>query len=162
MPSSGCRWCRRDIRASVKISSHRPADSKARQLLSQAGYLNGKGLEEFGRIFSYRMSRRSKSPWAHSQRDQSKTERGRYTCGIESNPVDPVWRPHPWQERLTLCPERSRKPVADAGYAIQLFFASPSAGGVNNMTNYHNDSVDALWASARTTANPSARAEFIA
>ena len=27
-PSSGCRWCRRDIRASVKISIHRPADSK--------------------------------------------------------------------------------------------------------------------------------------
>ena len=58
--------------------------------------------------------------------------------------------------------DQEKPVVVDAGYAIQLFFASPSAGGVNNMTNYHNDSVDALWASARTTANPSARAEFIA
>ncbi len=44
-----------------------------------------------------------------------------------------------------LCPSRStirKKPIGeDAGYAIQLFFVSPEAGGLNNMVNYRNAEV---------------------
>jgi len=45
----------------------------------------------------------------------------------------------------------------DAGYATQLFFVSPESGGLNNMVNYRNPELDALWAEARVNPDPAAR-----
>jgi peptide/nickel transport system substrate-binding protein len=46
------------------------------------------------------------------------------------------------------------KPIGvDAGYAVQLFFASPENGGLNNMVNYRNPELDAMWAEARVDPN---------
>jgi peptide/nickel transport system substrate-binding protein len=47
--------------------------------------------------------------------------------------------------------------VVDAGYAVQLFFASATAGGVNNMVNYSNKKVDDLWAKARVSEDEKER-----
>ena len=136
----------------------------ARQLLSQAGYPNGKGLEEFRENFqlSYVAEKQiALGPIANAIRAKLR-EVG---IPVELNPIPLTQfgdRTLVKRDLPFALSDQEKPVVVDAGYAIQLFFASPSAGGVNNMTNYHNDSVDALWASARTTANPSARAEFVA
>lgn len=55
------------------------------------------------------------------------------------------------------------KPIGvDAGYAIQLFFVSPEAGGLNNMVNHRNPEVDALWAAARVDPDPASRTATLA
>jgi len=51
--------------------------------------------------------------------------------------------------------------VVDAGYAVQLFFASADAGGVNNMVNYSNRKVDDLWAKARVSEDEQERFKLI-
>ncbi len=51
--------------------------------------------------------------------------------------------------------------VVDAGYAVQLFFASADAGGVNNMVNYSNRNVDDLWAKARVSEDEQERFKLI-
>jgi len=137
---------------------------KARQLLSQAGYPNGKGLEEFEENFqlSYVAEKQiALGPIANAIRAKLR-EIG---IPVELNPIPLTQfgdRTLVKRDLPFALSDQEKPVVVDAGYAIQLFFASPSAGGVNNMTNYQNDSVDELWASARTTANPSARAEFVA
>jgi peptide/nickel transport system substrate-binding protein len=48
----------------------------------------------------------------------------------------------------------NEKPIGvDAGYATLLFFVSSAAGGLNNMVNYNSQTVDDLWAQAKTEAS---------
>ena len=55
------------------------------------------------------------------------------------------------------------KPIGvDAGYATQLFFVSPESGGLNNMVNYRNADMDAIWAKARVEPDQAARDAMLA
>ena len=55
------------------------------------------------------------------------------------------------------------KPIGvDAGYATQLFFVSPESGGLNNMVNYRNADMDAIWAKARVESDTAARDAMLA
>ncbi len=56
-----------------------------------------------------------------------------------------------------------KKPIGvDAGYAIQLFFVSADKGGLNNMVNYSNATVDEMWAKARVEPDVAKRNEMLA
>ena len=55
------------------------------------------------------------------------------------------------------------KPIGvDAGYATQLFFVSTEKGGLNNMVNFSNDTVDALFAKAIVEGDTAVRNALLA
>ncbi len=58
--------------------------------------------------------------------------------------------------------DQEKPVVVDAGYALSLFFASPDAGGINNMVNVADPSVDAAALAAASLPAGEERAARIA
>ena len=140
---------------------HDPA--KAKKLLAEAGYPDGKGLEKYASAFqlSYVSEKESKlGPIANIMRSALR-EVG---LPVSLNPIPETQ----YGDRqlvkhdLPFAINDQEKPIGvDAGYAIQLFFVSRDKGGINNMVNYSNDKVDALWAKARIEPDKVKRTELI-
>ena len=123
---------------------------KARQLLAEAGFPGGKGLEQY----------------AASLRLTFTSERESYLGPIATTiqsalgdigiPIilDPLPQTQANDRRfvkkdLPMGISDTEKPVGpDVIYATKLFFVSTAAGGVNNMVNYSNPEVDRLFATA--------------
>lgn len=137
---------------------------RARALLAQAGYPEGKGLERFADAFKLIYPAEKETtlgPIATAVRNALRA----FGMPVELEPV-PATQYGDRQlvkKDLPFALNDQEKPVVvDAGYAVQLFFASPAAGGVNNMVNYENATVDALWAAARIEPDASRRTALIA
>jgi peptide/nickel transport system substrate-binding protein len=137
--------------------SHDP--DRARALLAEAGYEGGAGLEAFAEAFrlSYAAEKESTLGPIVNIINTALQE-----VGIPSS-LDPLPQTQFGDRQLVkrdlpFAINDQEKPIGvDAGYAIQLFFVSPEAGGLNNMINYRNAEVDAAWAAARTEADPTVR-----
>lgn len=135
----------------------------ARKLLASAGYPGGKGLETFDGAFDLTYVAEKEAtlgPIASAIRTALRD------IGVpaELNPISATQYGDRQlvKKDLPFALNDQEKPAAiDAGYAIQLFFASEAAGGVNNMVNYANRNVDALWARARTEPDPLRRAAMV-
>jgi len=138
---------------------------RARELLAEAGYPDGQGLEEFSDALQLF--------YVSEKQDQLQPIATTLQTGLREIGVNIELAPIPQSQYgdrqlvrrdLPLAINDQEKPIApDAGYAIQLFFITSEKGGLNNMVNYSNEEVDRLWLEeAKTEPDPDRRNEVLA
>ena len=135
----------------------------ARQLLAEAGYPEGRGLDvyEDNLRLSYAIEKEATlGPIATVIRTALRD----VGMPVELDPI-PLTQYGDRQlvkKDLPFALNDQDKPiVVDAGYAIQVFFVSSAAGAVHNMINYRNPLVDDLWTEARAERDPARRYELV-
>lgn len=135
----------------------------AQELLSKAGYPGGSGLEQFADAFRLAYVAEKETtlgPIATAIR--SALRNAGFPVELEPIPLTQYGDRQLVKKDLGFALNDQEKPaVVDAGYAVQLFFATSEAGGVNNMVNYASDRVDALWLQARKEPDSEHRARLI-
>lgn len=133
--------------------------ARARELLAEAGFPEGKGLEAFPGAFALSYVAEKESTLGPIVNTIQTALRD---VGIPVT-LDPIPQTQYGDRQLVrrdlpFAINDQEKPIGvDAGYAIQLFFVSPEEGGLNNMVNYRNPKVDALWAEARVDPDTDSR-----
>ena len=132
---------------------------RARELLAEAGYPNGEGLDAFADAFALSYVAEKESTLGPIVNVIQTALRD---VGIPAT-LDPIPQTQYGDRQLVrrdlpFAVNDQEKPIGvDAGYAIQLFFVSPEEGGLNNMVNYRNPELDAMWADARVDPNEASR-----
>jgi peptide/nickel transport system substrate-binding protein len=124
---------------------YRTDPSKARSLLAEAGFANGRGLDGPGLTLSFVAERQSiLEPVATAV----KTALARIGIEIELNPIPQTQ----FSDRQILRKDLPFYTVDtnvanwfDAGYMSQVFYVSAGRGAVNNHTNYSSEAFDALY-----------------
>lgn len=131
----------------------------ARTLLAEAGYADGAGLEAFADAFALSYVSEKESTLGPIVNVIQTALRD---VGIPAT-LDPIPQTQYGDRQLVkrdlpFAVNDQEKPIGvDAGYAIQLFFVSPENGGLNNMVNYRNAELDAMWAEARIDPDSASR-----
>jgi peptide/nickel transport system substrate-binding protein len=134
--------------------------ARAKQLLAEAGYPDGRGLEAFPDAFKISFVAERESylgPIATSIQSALKD------IGIPVQ-LDPLPQTQLADRRsikkdLPMALSDTEKPVGpDVIYATKLFFVSQAAGGVNNLVNYSNPDLDKLFFDAIGETDPEKRA----
>lgn len=137
--------------------------ARASALLAKAGYPHGRGLERFGTAFHLNYVA-EKEPTLGPIATVLRTALRRLGIPVELEPI-PLTQYGDRQlikKDLEFALNDQEKPaIVDAGYAIVLFFVTPSHGGVNNMVQYDSPRVDELWMSARTESDPGRRGALL-
>jgi ABC-type transport system substrate-binding protein len=135
---------------------------KARQLLAEAGYPGGKGLEKFADSFRLAFTAERESylgPIATTI--QSALHDVDIPVQLDPMPQTQISDRRLVKKDLPMALSDIEKPVGpDVIYATKLFFVSPSAGGVNNMVNYSNPEVDRLFAAALVEPDTAKRTDM--
>ncbi len=132
---------------------------KAKALLAEAGYPEGKGLEAFADALqlSY-VSEKESTLGPIVNIIQSSLRAVGVPATLNPIPQTQYGDRQLVKRDLPFAVNDQEKPIGvDAGYAIQLFFASPDKGGLNNMVNYSNAAVDDAWAKARVEPDTAKR-----
>ncbi len=133
--------------------------AKAKELLAEAGYPEGKGLEAFSSAFALSYVAEKESTLGPIVNTIQTALR---EIGIPAT-LDPIPQTQFGDRQLVkrdlaFAVNDQEKPIGvDAGYAVQLFFVSPEKGGLNNMVNYRNPEVDDLWSTARVDPDTASR-----
>jgi len=150
----------RSLNGYTKTSTQYVTDiPKAKQLLAEAGYPDGKGFEKFPDAFKLAFVAERESflgPIA------TVIQSGLKDVGIPVQ-LDPLPQTQMSDRRivkkdLPMALSDQEKPVGpDVGYATMLFFVSTAAGGVNNLANYSNPEVDRLFAEAKVEMDSTKR-----
>ncbi|MEO1224155.1 MAG: ABC transporter substrate-binding protein, partial [Pseudomonadota bacterium] len=132
---------------------------RAAELLAEAGYPNGDGLDAYGDAFALTYVAEKEStlgPIVNAI--QTALREVGFPVTLNPIPQTQYGDRQLVQRDLPFAVNDQEKPIGvDAGYAIQLFFVSPEAGGLNNMVNYRNEDVDATWALARVEPDTDTR-----
>jgi peptide/nickel transport system substrate-binding protein len=125
--------------------------AKAKQLLAQAGYANGKGLPSKGMVLSYVAERRA---LLEPIVNRIRTALAQIGVNISLNPL-------PFSEfidrRLTkydmpmFLDDQDRPLGPDVGYCSLLFWVSKKNGGLNTPSAYNNPQFDALYKKSSQT-----------
>jgi peptide/nickel transport system substrate-binding protein len=136
---------------------------KAKQLLAEAGYPDGKGLEAFPDSFklSYNAERESiLGPTATLMQTRLKTLG--IPVELDPQPATQLADRQLVKKDLPFSLYDNSKPVGvDPAYAMQLYFVTPPRG-VNNMTNFSDAKLDELFAKAQTEADDTKRNQYLA
>jgi peptide/nickel transport system substrate-binding protein len=131
----------------------------AKALLAEAGYPDGAGLDAFAEAFALSYVAEKESTLGPIVNVIQTALR---EVGIPAT-LDPIPQTQYGDRQLVrrdlpFAVNDQEKPIGvDAGYAIQLFFVSPENGGLNNMVNYRNPDLDAMWAEARVDPDTASR-----
>jgi|APFEC2959095136_1045048.scaffolds.fasta_scaffold01081_5 peptide/nickel transport system substrate-binding protein len=132
---------------------------KAKALLAEAGYPEGKGLEAFADQFklTYVSEKETTLGPVVNQIRSALTELG-IPVTLDPIPQAQYGDRQIVKKDLAFAVNDQEKPIGvDTGYAMQLFFVSKAAGGINNMMNYDNPDLDKMWASARVEPDKAKR-----
>jgi peptide/nickel transport system substrate-binding protein len=136
----------------------------AKKLLAEAGYPDGKGLDQFADAFqlSYVAEKESTlGPIVNII--QSALRNVGIPASLNPIPQTQYGDRQLVKRDLPFAVNDQEKPIGvDAGYAIQLFFVSKDKGGLNNMVNYSNAMVDDLWSKARVEPDAAKRNAILA
>ncbi len=133
--------------------------ARAAQLLTEAGFPGGKGLEAYPDAFklSYPAERESTlTPIATVI--QSALKDGGINVVLDPLPQTQLMDRRSVKKDLPMSLGDTEKPVApDVAYTTMLFFVSSTAGGINNLTNYSNPALDKLFYAVRGENDPAKR-----
>ena len=125
--------------------------AKARALLAEAGYPGGKGLEAFPASFRLAFTAEREStlgPIATVM--QSALKDLGFPIELDPMPQTQFGDRSKVKKDLPMGITDVEKSVGpDITYTTMLYFVSPGAGGVANMTNYSNPALDELFTEAR-------------
>lgn len=137
---------------------------KAKALLAEAGYPEGKGLEKFEGAFNLAYVAEKEStvgPIANL----IKTNLAKIGIDVQLDPLPQTTYGDRQlvKKDLPFALNDQEKPIApDAAYGLLLFFVSAEKGGLNTMVNYSNPKVDELFASALIEGDPAKRTAQLA
>ncbi len=143
----------------VDSSGYSYDPDRAREMLAEAGYPDGAGLEAFADAFALSYVAEKESTLGPIVNVIQTALRD---VGIPAT-LDPIPQTQYGDRQLVrrdlpFAVNDQEKPIGvDAGYAVQLFFVSPESGGLNNMVNYRNEEMDALWSAARVDPDSATR-----
>ncbi len=143
-----------------QISTYDENIEKAKQLLTQAGYPGGKGLEQFSDALTlYYVAEKQDQLQPLATLIQTALTKIDVNVKLAPIPQSDYGKRQLVSKDLPFAIDDQEKPIgADAGYAIQLFFVTGAKGGLNNMMNYSSSQVDDLWLnSAKNDANTTSR-----
>ncbi len=132
---------------------------RAKELLAEAGFPGGEGLDAFADSFALAYVAEKESVLGPTVNIIQTALR---EIGIPVT-LDPLPQTQYGDRQLVkrdlpFAINDQEKPIGvDAGYAVQLFFVSADKGGLNNMVNYSNAIVDDTWAMARVEPDTAAR-----
>lgn len=135
----------------------------AKKLLAEAGYPDGAGLDAFAEAFQLSYVAEKESTLGPIVNIIQSSLR---SVGIPAS-LNPIPQTQYGDRQLVkrdlpFAINDQEKPIGvDAGYAIQLFFVTAEKGGLNNMVNYSNTTVDDLWAKARVEPDAAKRVEML-
>jgi peptide/nickel transport system substrate-binding protein len=120
---------------------------KAKDLLEQAGYPGGAGLEEFADAFTlHYIAERQEQLQPLGTLIQTALADVGIPLKLQPTPQSDYAKRALVDKDLPMAINDSDQPIApDAGYAIQLYFVTGDKGGLNNMTNYSNADVDTMY-----------------
>jgi len=136
----------------------------AAALLAEAGFPGGAGLDAFGEAFQLTYVAEKETTLGPIV-NAIATAMREIGFPVTLNPIPQTqYGDRQLVKRdLPFAVNDQEKPIGvDAGYAVQLFFVSPEAGGLNNMVNYRNAEMDARWSEARVEPDPAARDAMLA
>jgi peptide/nickel transport system substrate-binding protein len=123
---------------------------KAKALLAEAGYPDGKGLEAFEGAFNMAYVTEKESTLGPVA-NLIKTNLAKIGINVQLDPLPQTTYGDRQlvKKDLPFAINDQEKPIApDAAYGLLLFFVSQEKGGLNTMVNYSNPRVDELFASA--------------
>jgi peptide/nickel transport system substrate-binding protein len=137
--------------------------AKAKALLAEAGYADGKGLEAFADSFALTyVSEKESTLGPIVNAIQSGLREAGFPVTLNPIPQTQYGDRQLVKRDLPFAVNDQEKPIGvDAGYAVQLFFVSADKGGLNNMVNYSNATVDDTWAKARVEPDTAKRDEML-
>jgi len=142
----------RSLNAYIKPSTQYNTDvAKAKHLLAEAGYPDGKGLEKFAEAFKLSfVAERESFLGPIATVIQAALKDIGLPVQLDPLPQTQMSDRRAVKRDLPMALSDQEKPVGpDVGYATQLFFVSLAAGGVNNLANYSSPEVDRLFAEAK-------------
>ncbi len=138
--------------------------AKAKALLAEAGYPDGKGLEQYADAFKLSYVSEKEATLGPVVNAISTALRAlNIPVTLDPIPQTQYGDRQIVKKDLGFAVNDQEKPIGvDAGYAMKLFFVSKEAGGINNMMNYANPELDALWVKAKVEGDPAARNKELA
>ena len=153
----------RSFNGYVKADAQYDTDpERAKQLLAEAGYPGGRGLEAFPGAFRLAFTAEREStlgPIATVL--QSALRDVGFPVELDPLPQTQMGDRRLVKKDLPLSLSDVEKSVApDITYMTMLFFVSAANGGVNNMANYNSPAVDAAFLKARDTGEPALLTEI--
>ena len=131
----------------------------AQALLAEAGYADGAGLDAFGESFQLTyVSEKETTLGPIVNAIATAMREAGFPVTLNPIPQTQYGDRQLVKRDLPFAVNDQEKPIGvDAGYATQLFFVSPENGGLNNMVNYRNADMDAIWAKARVESDGASR-----
>jgi peptide/nickel transport system substrate-binding protein len=136
---------------------------RARALMAEAGFPNGRGLERYASAFylAY-IAEREETIGPIAVMIRTALRNLGVPVELDPMPLTQYGDREIVKKDLPFALNDAEKPaVVDAGYAVQLFFVSAGHGGLNNMVNYANPAVDRLWDQARNEGDDTRRTVLI-
>ncbi len=137
---------------------------KARSLLAEAGYPEGKGLDQYKDAFKLSYVAEKES-FLGPVANLIKTNLGKIGVNVMLDPLPQTQYGDRQlvKKDLPFALNDQEKPIApDAVYAFLLFWVSAEKGGLNNMVNYSNPKVDELYSKALIEGDPAKRTKLAA
>jgi peptide/nickel transport system substrate-binding protein len=132
-------------------------------LLAEAGYPEGRGLEAFPDAFRLSFTAERES-YLGPIATAIQSALGDIGVRVQLDPMPQTQFAdrRMVKKDLPMALSDTEKPVGpDVVYATRLYFVSPAAGGVNNITNYDNPELDRLFTAAQTEPDPAKRAPLL-
>ncbi|MGJ4998788.1 ABC transporter substrate-binding protein [Bradyrhizobium sp. HKCCYLR20261] len=154
----------RALNAYVKPSTQYDTDlAKAKQLLAEAGYPEGKGLEAYPDAFKLAfVAERESLLGPIATVIQSSLKDIGLPVQLDPLPQTQMSDRRIVKKDLPMGLSDQEKPVGpDVGYATMLFFVSTAAGGVNNLANYSSPDVDKLFSEAKSEVDDAKRRQIL-
>ena len=138
--------------------------AKAKALLAEAGYPDGKGLEQYADAFKLSYVSEKEATLGPVVNAISTALRAlNIPVTLDPIPQTQYGDRQIVKKDLAFAVNDQEKPIGvDGGYAMKLFFVSKEAGGINNMMNYANPELDALWVKAKVEGDPAVRNKELA